>query len=210
VKLTKFTHACIRLESGDHAVVIDPGEWSEEWALDGISAVLVTHEHFDHLDVTWLSRVAAENPALHVWAPAPVAENQLGGLGDKVTAVAPGDSFSAGGFPVRVVGGEHAEIYEGLPGCANVGYLVGEAVYHPGDALSVPDVPVDTLLVPASAPWLKLAEALDFVRAIKPRRAYPIHDAMLSVIGQQSVERWMTAKGDTDYAWLAPGDAVDL
>jgi len=210
VKLTKFTHACVRLESDGRAVVIDPGEWAEEHALDGVAAVLVTHEHADHLDVTWLTRLAADNPDLRVWAPAPVAENQLAGLGEAVTAVAPGDSFTAGGFPVQVVGGQHAEIYEGLPGCANVGYVVDGAVYHPGDALSVPDVPVDTLLVPASAPWLKLAEALDFVRAIGPRRAYPIHDATLSVLGQRSVGGWMAAKGGTDYTWLAPGDAVSL
>ena len=132
MKLTKFTHACVRLESGDRAVVIDPGEWAEQHALEGVCAVLVTHEHADHLDVTWLTRIAADNPQLHVWAPAPVAENQLAGLGNAVTAVAAGDTFTAGGFPVRVVGGAHAEIYEGLPGCANVGYLVAEAVYHPG------------------------------------------------------------------------------
>ena len=101
MKLTKFTHACVRLESAGRAVVIDPGEWSEEHALDGVSAVLVTHEHADHLDVTWLTRLAADNPDLRVWAPAPVAENQLAGLGEAVTAVAPGDSFTAGGFPVR-------------------------------------------------------------------------------------------------------------
>ena len=69
---------------------------------------------------------------------------------------------------------------------------------------------MDTLLVPASAPWLKLGEALDFVRAVKPRRAYPIHDATLSVLGQQNVAGWMTARSGTDYTWLAPGDAVSL
>jgi L-ascorbate metabolism protein UlaG (beta-lactamase superfamily) len=210
VKLTKFTHACVRLEKDGTALVIDPGEWSEEQALDGAAHVLVTHEHFDHLDVSLLTRVAADNPDLRVWAPESVARDQLGGLGDQVTTVAPGDRFAAGGFTVQVVGGQHAEIYDGLPGCANVGYLIDEAVYHPGDALFVPEVPVDTLLVPASAPWLKLAEALDFTRAVRPSRAYPVHDAMLSVIGQQGVQRWMEAKSDTAYAWLAPGDSVAL
>ena len=52
---------------------------------------------------------------------------------------------------LRVVGGAHAEIYEGLPGCANVGFVV-EGVYHPGDSLFVPDVPVTTLLVPWTVP----------------------------------------------------------
>ena len=65
MKLTKFTHACVRLESDDgRALVIDPGEWSEEAALDGVRDVLVTHEHFDHLDVEFLTRVAADNPRL--------------------------------------------------------------------------------------------------------------------------------------------------
>jgi L-ascorbate metabolism protein UlaG (beta-lactamase superfamily) len=207
VRLTKFTHACVRLEADDRVLVIDPGEWSEEAALDGVSEVLVTHEHFDHVDVGWLTRVAAADPAFRVYAPAPVIE-QLAGLGEAAVTVAAGDTFTAGGFTVRAVGGEHAEIYDGLPGCPNLGYVVEDTVYHPGDALFVPDVTVDTLLVPASAPWLKLAEALDFVRAVKPRRAYPIHDAMLSTIGQQSVERWMSAKGNTEYAWLAPGESV--
>ena len=130
MRLTKLGHACVRLESDDgRALVIDPGEWSEEAALDGVRDVLVTHEHFDHLDVEFLTRVAADNPRLHVWAPAPVAQNQLAGLGAAVTPVAPGDTVTAAGFAVQVVGGAHAEIYEGLPGCANVGYVVDGAVY---------------------------------------------------------------------------------
>jgi len=207
VRLTKFTHACVRLEDGDRVLVIDPGEFSEEAALDGVDTVLVTHEHYDHIDVSLLTKVAAGNPDLRVYAPASVT-GQLTGLGAAAVTVSPGETFTAGGFPVRVVGGDHAEIYEGLPGCPNVGYVVDDTVYHPGDSLFVPDVTVDTLLVPASAPWLKLAEALDFVRAVKPRRAYPIHDAMLSTIGQKSVEGWMGAKSNTEYTWLASGESV--
>lgn len=207
MRLTKFTHACVRLEAGDRALVIDPGEWSEEAALDGVRTVLVTHEHYDHIDFGWLTRVAAADPEFRVYGPAPVT-GQLASLGEAAVTVSAGDTFTAGGFPVRAVGGDHAEIYEGLPGCPNLGYVVDDAVYHPGDALFVPDVTVDTLLVPASAPWLKLAEALDFVRAVKPRRAFPIHDAMLSTIGQKSIEGWMSAKSNTEYAWLAPGESA--
>jgi len=209
VRLTKFTHACVRLEDGDRVLVVDPGEWSEEAALDGVDSVLVTHEHYDHVDIGWLTRVAAGNPRFRVYAPASVTD-KLAELGGAAVTVSAGDTFTAGGFPVRAVGGAHAEIYEGLPGCPNLGYLVDDAVYHPGDSLFVPDVTVDTLLVPASAPWLKLGEALDFVRAVKPRRAYPIHDATLSVLGQQNVAGWMTARSGTDYTWLTPGDAVAL
>jgi L-ascorbate metabolism protein UlaG (beta-lactamase superfamily) len=113
------------------------------------------------------------------------------------------------GLEVRVVGGEHAEIYDGLPGCANVGFVLG-GVYHPGDALHLPDGKVETLLVPVGAPWLKLGEALDFVRSVRPTRAIPIHDALFSAIGNAGVDRWMNMKADTDYRRLVPGESLEV
>ena len=83
-------------------------------------------------------------------------------------------------------------------------------VYHPVDALHVPEPAVETLLLPVSAPWLKLAEALDFVRAVRPERALPVHDAMLSQVGAAGVDRWVDLKGGTDYRRLAPGESVEL
>jgi L-ascorbate metabolism protein UlaG (beta-lactamase superfamily) len=204
MRLTKYTHACVRLDDGDRSLVIDPGVWSEDTALDGVSAVLVTHEHADHVDA---DRLAARS-GLTVFAPASVAQ-QLEKLGDAVVTVAAGDTFEAGGFPVRAVGGAHAEIYDGLPGCANVGYRV-EGVYHPGDSLFVPDAQVTTLLVPTCAPWLKTAEAIDFVRAVAPQRAYSIHDAMLSPTGEQITDRWLAMKGNTEYARIPVGESVTL
>ena len=55
--LTKFTHACVRLEKDGTAIVLDPGTFSEvEEAVDGAAAVLITHEHADHFDK---ARIAA-------------------------------------------------------------------------------------------------------------------------------------------------------
>ncbi|MEO3888091.1 MBL fold metallo-hydrolase [Nonomuraea sp. B5E05] len=51
MKVTKFTHACVRVEHEGRRLVIDPGTWSEPSALDGADAVLVTHEHGAHADV---------------------------------------------------------------------------------------------------------------------------------------------------------------
>jgi L-ascorbate metabolism protein UlaG (beta-lactamase superfamily) len=210
MRLTKFTHACVRLEDGERRLLVDPGEWSEPEVLDGVRAVLVTHEHADHLDKARLRAARAADPQLTVWASAGAAA-ALGDV-DGVVTVAPGDRITAGGFEVQVVGGTHAEIYEGLPGCDNVGYVVGGSggVYHPGDALHVPAVEVATLLVPAAAPWLKLAEAIDFIRAVAPARAHPIHDAMLTEIGHTIVGRWLQMKGATEYARLAPGESVEV
>jgi L-ascorbate metabolism protein UlaG (beta-lactamase superfamily) len=207
--MIKYGHACVRLEDGDRVLVIDPGLFTEAESLTGASDVLITHEHYDHVDREKIADARTENPDLRVYAPAPVAQ-QLANLGDVVVTVSSGDRFTAAGFAVRAVGGEHAEIYEGLPGVANIGYMVEDTIYHPGDSLFRPDTAVPTLLLPASAPWLKLAEALDFVRAVKPQRAHPIHDALLSDIGLTAFDNWVNLKGDTDYSRVPIGESVDL
>jgi L-ascorbate metabolism protein UlaG (beta-lactamase superfamily) len=207
--LIKYRHACVRLEDGDARLLIDPGVWTEPEAFDGVGDVLVTHEHFDHLDADLLAKAFEANPALRVHTVADVAA-QLSRFGEAVRTVAVGDVFTAGSFTVEVVGGAHAEIYDGLPGCANVGYLVNDEVYHPGDSYFVPHQNVGTLLVPISGPWTKLGEGLDFVRAVGPRRAVPIHDAMLNDIGQGGTDRWMQMKADTDYVRVPDGQALDL
>ena len=207
--LTKYGHACVRLEKDGQVIVIDPGTYSEPESLQDAVAVLITHEHADHVDPELLVAAQTGNPSLVVHTNADVVA-QLTQKGVTAQPVTPGNAFSVAGFDVRVVGGEHAEIYDGLPGCANVGFIVEGAVYHPGDSLFVPDGDIETLLVPVSAPWLKLREAIEFVRAVGPRRAHPIHDAMLSEIGLNNVDTWIGGKGGSDYSRIPSGESVEL
>jgi L-ascorbate metabolism protein UlaG (beta-lactamase superfamily) len=204
MRLTRYTHACVRLDDGARALVIDPGIWAEDIALDGVTDVLVTHEHFDHVDA---KRLAGRGLTIH--APEPVVA-LLAAEGVPATAVEPGQRFTAAGFDVRTFGGRHADVYGGMPGCANIGYVIDENVYHPGDSVFVPDIPVRTLLVPVAGPWLKLAETIDFTREIRPVRAYPIHDAILNEIGQGMADNWLGRTGETDYQRLAPGQTVEI
>jgi L-ascorbate metabolism protein UlaG (beta-lactamase superfamily) len=203
MRLTKYGHACVRLEVGDRVLVIDPGTYSETAALSGATAVLITHEHADHIDVDKLKAARESNPELTVHTHAALAAT----LGAGVTAVAAGDTFTAAGFTVRAVGGAHAEVIDGLPGCPNLGFIV-DGVYHPGDSFFVPAEAVDTLLVPASGPWFQLREAIEFVRAIRPARAFPIHDALLSDLGMDNFDGWL--EDETNYARILLGDSVDL
>jgi hypothetical protein len=78
-------------------------------------------------------------------------------------------------------------------------------VYHPGDALQVPDVPVETLLVPLQASWLKTSEAVAFVRAVSPARAFGIHDGQINERALASINGWIGEHGGTAYQWLPPG-----
>ena len=213
MRMIKYTHACVRLVDGDRSLLIDPGTWAEDVAFEGATDVLVTHEHADHIDLGRLAALHGRNPDLRVYLPASVAaqaSESAPTMAPALNVVAVGDVFDAAGFSVRAVGGKHSVIYDGVPDVANIGYVVDDAVYHPGDSTFVPDGSVETLLVPTMAPWLKLAEAIDFVRAVRPARAYSIHDAMLSERGQAGVDRWLAMRGETDYGRVTPGDAVDL
>ncbi|HEX8078752.1 MAG TPA: MBL fold metallo-hydrolase [Jatrophihabitans sp.] len=217
MELTKFGHACVRIADGDRRLVIDPGTWSEvSEALTDIDAVLITHEHADHLDVDKLTAAATANPALKVWAPLAVADQLAGNqvLSERVTAVGPAQSFTAGGLQVRTYGGQHALIHSSIPVVANVAYLVGDAVYHPGDSFTVPNAIVEALLVPINAPWAKVAEALDFTISVRAPRAFQIHDGLLNSTGLGLYERQLSRVGElygvTRFKHLDAGESVQL
>jgi L-ascorbate metabolism protein UlaG (beta-lactamase superfamily) len=213
MELTKFTHACVRLTDGDRAVVIDPGVFSEvDEALDGVSSVLITHEHVDHLDADRLRAAARRDARLRVWAPASVAE-QLADLGEQVVAVGPGESFEAGGFPVRTFGGQHALIHPLIPMVPNVGYLVDDAVYHPGDSFTVPEAAVRTLLLPTNAPWSKASEVIDFAVAVRAPQAFQVHDSLVTPVYANIVEGHLNRIAGpfgVDFTHLDPKQTVSV
>ncbi|MDQ0735461.1 MBL fold metallo-hydrolase [Arthrobacter agilis] len=217
--LTKFSHSCVRLEQDGSVLVIDPGSFSEvEEALEGASAVLVTHEHPDHIAVDRVVAVLAADLSVQLWAPRGVADAVAEGLGDaagdRIHAVGGGEEFSAAGVDVRTFGGQHALIHPLIPLVANVGFLVGGTVYHPGDSFIVPEgVEVRTLLVPVHAPWSKLAEVVDFVTSVRAPRAFQIHDALLNETGLGMVEGHVTRLGaryGTTFRHLDVRSSVEL
>ena len=146
MRLTKREHACVRLEKDGTTVVVDPGIWSAPGTLDGAAAVLVTHEHFDHLDTDALRAALGSNPDLTLWTNGSVAE-QFGEFRDRVHTVQAGDAVDVAGFSVHVYGREHALVYREIPVIANTGFLFDGTVFHPGDSFTVPEADVDVLLL---------------------------------------------------------------
>jgi L-ascorbate metabolism protein UlaG (beta-lactamase superfamily) len=213
VQLTKFTHSCVRLDDGTRSLVIDPGVFSEvEAALDGASAVLITHEHPDHVDLDRVRAGARRDPRLRIWAPEPLA-TALGDLGEQVAVARPGETFEAGGFDVRTFGGQHALIHPTIPIVPNVGYLVDGGIYHPGDSFIVPTADVSLLLAPIHAPWSKTAEVIDHVIAVRAARAVGIHDALLTDPGRSLVESHLGrigAEHGCEYTHLSPTGTMDV
>lgn len=211
MQLTKLGHACVRLRKDDRTLVIDPGGLTpEDDAITGAEAVLITHEHFDHLEAERLRRALADDPRLTVYTCRAVA-GILGDVGDRVRAVGEGDSLTIAGFEVSVVGQKHEIVHPDVPPVDNVGFFIDEEVFHPGDAFTVVRAP--TLLVPGQAPWMKAPEMIQYLREVEPRRAYAVHDGLLNEAGLGLLESQLSGEGkrqDADFKRLRPGESVEI
>ncbi|MFE2185532.1 MBL fold metallo-hydrolase [Streptomyces sp. NPDC059455] len=215
MKLTKKGHACVRIEKDEQTLVIDPGAFSEEDAAVGADAILVTHEHFDHFNEERLRTALDDNPGAQIWTLRSVSHHISAAFPGRVNTIGEGDSFNAAGFDIEVHGQLHAVIHPDIPRITNVGYLLDGVLFHPGDALTVPaGRRVDTLMLPVHAPWNKFAEILDYVRAVGPRRAIDIHDALLSDVAHMVYGRMLGPEGPgtegAEHLRLTPGESLTL
>jgi L-ascorbate metabolism protein UlaG (beta-lactamase superfamily) len=205
MRLTKKGHACVRLEKDGKALVIDPGDYSERDAATGAAAILITHEHSDHFDERVVRATLDAEPGIEVWTLASVANELAAAYPGRVHTVGHGDAFTAVGFDIRVYGELHAVIHPDIPRVTNIGFLVDGTVFHPGDALTVPDHPVETLLAPLNAPWEPVSELIDYIREVGPKRVLDIHDALLNEDGLELYGRFVSQLIGTDRQHLAPG-----
>lgn len=180
MRLTKFGHACVRIEHEGQVIVLDPGVFTEPEAVDGATAVLITHEHPDHWEAERLRRTDAVIETI-----AAVAAQLPPDLSERTLVHSPGGRPQIG-VPTELVGEKHAVIYKDLPSFDNSGFLMdlgGLSVFHPGDALTVPPVAVDLLFLPVSAPWLKVSECIDYAIAVGAPRNVAIHEGVYSEAG---------------------------
>ena len=210
MRITKFGHACIRLEHDGTTLVIDPGMFATPEALDGADAVLITHEHVDHYQPELLA--GSDAPVFTIDAVSANIREETPAVAERTTVVAPGDSFDVAGVPVTAVGELHAIIHDELPRFHNSGYRIemgGQRLFHPGDALTETDQDVDVVFVPVSAPWAAARELIDFARAVKAPRNVAIHDRIYSEAGSGIFDMQMNLflpKAGQEYTRLKDGE----
>ncbi len=213
MRITKFGHACVRIEHDGQVVVLDPGGFTEREAVDGATAVLITHEHADHLDIDHLR--ATDAPIYTIDAVRTQIADADKAVAERVEVVSPGQQFEAG-LPVTAVGELHAVIHEDMPRFFNSGFLIdvgGTRVYHPGDSFTAPDGPVDVLLLPVHAPWSRISGVVDFAREVGARKSYAVHDGLLNDNGHAVTGRVLHALLDTDdhsYERVEPGGELTV
>lgn len=208
MELTHFGHSCLLAEfgvaSGVARLLFDPGTFSHGFeGVTGLSAILITHQHPDHADPQRLPALVEANPQAALYAD-PQTADLLGGNWQPVEV---GDELSVDGVTIRGVGGRHAVIHPEIPVIDNISYLIGDdehpaRLMHPGDALFVPEEPVEVLATPAAAPWLKISEAVDYLRAVAPRHAVPIHQGIIAAQALPIFYGRLTEMTDTDFRVL--------
>ncbi|UAJ81093.1 MBL fold metallo-hydrolase [Leifsonia sp. ZF2019] len=212
MRLTKFEHAALLLEDSGKKLFVDPGSFTTP-VTDAANtvAVVITHEHADHWTPEQLKRVLDLSPDARIFAPEGVAR---AAADFDVTVVHAGETVEAGPFSLRFFGGVHAVIHSSIPTVDNVGVLINDELYYAGDSFTIPDgVEVDMLAAPAGAPWMKVAEVMDYVLAVKPKRSFAVHEMVLSRAGKDLSNArigWATEQNGGKHFALEPGDSLDL
>jgi L-ascorbate metabolism protein UlaG (beta-lactamase superfamily) len=180
MRITKIGHCCLLIEAHGKRLLTDPGNFStEQDHLENIDAVLITHEHPDHLHMESLKNILALNPKAAV-----VSNSVVGKLLDAehipYIKVEHGDAQEIVGIEVEGFGTNHAVIYSSFPPMYNTGYFIDNTLFYPGDALTNPQKPVKILALPIAGPWIKLSEVIEYVKELHPSMCFPVHDAVVA------------------------------
>ena len=210
MKITKFTHACLKLENDSKTLWIDPGNFSTDFIPQSAEAVVITHLHDDHCHRPNIESLLEQNPEMRIFSTQEVAD-KLGNF--QVEVVYHGDSYEVDGFRLEFFGDLHQEIHRSIPLVQNTGVMVNNRLYYPGDSYTSPEYRPEVLAVPSSAPWLKIADVIDFLNKVKPAKAFPTHNALLSDIGHQmqnSRIKEVVESHAGEFRFLEPGTTWEL
>ncbi len=211
MKITKYEHACLVIEEQGQKLVVDPGVYSKSYKdFSEVTAVVVTHIHPDHYDPEKLAEIIKQNPKAVIFTVQEVVDD-LATKKLPAKAVTHASAEASGPYSLDFYGSQHAIIHDSYPVNQNVAVMINKTIYYPGDSFTIPHQPIDILAVPSSGPWMKIGEAIDFITAVKPKRAFPTHNAILSDIGADINNRILKGGSQNigaEYIVLAPGQTL--
>lgn len=209
MKITKHEHAHLVIEEQGQKLIIDPGMLSSDLGdTSNVTAVVVTHDHADHLSVDNLRSILAASPQAKIFTTPEVASQF-----PEATVVANGEQIDIGAFSLVFYGGSHAPIHEIVTVPHNIGVMVNNLLFYPGDALTIPTQHVQILAAPGNAPWASVGQVMDYIAAVKPAVCFPTHNGLLSEVGHD-VYNFHLGNGcknsGTEFRYLQVGESIEL
>jgi L-ascorbate metabolism protein UlaG (beta-lactamase superfamily) len=214
MNIKKLGHCCLILEQDGKKILTDPGTFTmeETKVVQGINTILITHEHADHFHIESIELVLKNNPGATVVSNSAVAK-LLAEKNIACTIIGDTQSAEVNGIMIEGFGRDHAPIYGTMGLVENTGYMVADKFYFPGDSFYDPKKPIDVLALPVAGPWMKISEAIDFAKQVKPRMAFGVHDGMI-VAGFGTFIATMLGNflkpGGTEFVALAAGDTKEF
>ena len=211
MKITKIGHSCLVIEENGVRILTDPGSYTTtQNRLTNIDAVLITHDHQDHCDINSIKIILVNNPGVEIITN-PEVQAKLTAEGIAASLLEDAQTKKIKGVTIQGFGKKHAVVYPELPIAVNVGYLIAGRLFHPGDSYTVPTTPVEILAVPAGGPWHKLSESIDYAKLVKPKTAFPIHNAMFKDPKSTGhwQERFLTDAG-INYIFIPDGESAEF
>ncbi len=214
MKLTKLEHSGCIVENDGQRIVCDPVEFEGKIPeFENVVAIIITHKHGDHFQPEVLERIVAKNPDVRVFAPQDLGISEIAGR--KIEKVEAGEELDVQNFNLKFFGENHAPIIPDKIPCANLGVVINDQIINPGDSFDVPTNigSPKLLLVPSAAPWCKVPEGMEYIKTVKPEFVVPVHNAVLSKLGNDFNNNWLKMACDESSAELRPlaaGEGLEL
>jgi L-ascorbate metabolism protein UlaG (beta-lactamase superfamily) len=206
MKITKYEHSCWSVSEDNSCLIIDRGVYSKSLTdFSNIVAVIVSHVHADHFDPEVLQKIVDQNSRVQIFAPNQVKAE----FSQNVTVPETNKPYQVSDFTLEFFGEKH-HLFDDTD---NIAVTVNGQFFSPGDSYTKPDKPVNVAAVPASAPWLRIDEAIENVKNIQAKIVLPTHNALLSEIGESIHYRILGEAAEAaGKRWqvLKPGESIEV
>lgn len=211
MKITRFVHSCLLVETPERVGIIDPGEYS--WPsgmfnidkLKRLDDVIITHEHYDHFHMPFVQALYEKFPDVRFTAT-PLVVEELEKVGIKNV----GANGSAGIEVTQVTHESMAPLAPPPNQNLVVHYL--DRLTHPGDSHHF-EKSKEILALPITAPWGTWRRAAELGLELKPKTIIPIHDWHLNdearLGAHDRFEAFFKEHGIT-FIKIKDGEAVEL